>query len=646
MRRLQSVIQILCLSLWPSLAIAQVTMQVQLGLQGTVRLEKWNPVTIHLYNTGPPVVGTLGVRVWRGSEFRRDQHVTTFTQPVELPYRSRKQLTFDVPITSVTHPIEIILRQGRQILLQQQFNLRETLNADYIILGITHDLGLDFLATALQRHTRVVYLSPRDLPRRWTGYDSVSAIVVKGVSLQALTQRQATALRQWIARGGHLVVAGDAQYGLLQEPFLRALLPVAAHGVQRIEGLPAFAGRYGLAMPTTPLLAVRSSLRQGRLLVGTQDLPLLVESNFGKGRILFLAVDYAAEPLASWRGNSALWKEMLQPSEQINFSGVFAELGLLDEEHPVLKFLRRPILQYPKHSTLIVFLLFYCGGLALLFWRLSKLQAAYKRYWLYIGLLVLSADGLAYGLFAEHGLRHHAMIHDLATIEVLSDTGYAHMLSYTGLFSPRGGRYSLQFQHPETAFQHTFYRGDGKVEAAIEATVKQPFTLRGIAMTPWMLRIFNTESIIPSPLRVKTQAYSTGLTVRVKNESDTPLQGVAIIYQGKIFSLRAIAPGQELFQDLYTSEPGQEAKHESIWQALFKHRPVNGNARLDFLQEAILQYYFADRPLSQNQQQPLLTGWFFKPVTIQPTAETAVIGAALVVSPLLHNEHNEGKEEQ
>ena len=71
MRRLQSVIQILCLSLWPSLAIAQVTMQVQLGLQGTVRLEKWNPVTIHLYNTGPPVVGTLGVRVWHGSEFRR-----------------------------------------------------------------------------------------------------------------------------------------------------------------------------------------------------------------------------------------------------------------------------------------------------------------------------------------------------------------------------------------------------------------------------------------------------------------------------------------------------------------------------------------------------------------------------------------------
>lgn len=643
MRRFQSVIQILCLSLWPSLAIAQVTMQVELGLQGTVRLEKWNPVTIHLHNTGPPVVGTLGVRVWRGSEFRQDQHVTTFTQPIELPYRSRKQLSFDVPITSITHPIEIVLEENKQVLLEQQFNLRETLNAEHIILGITHNLGLDFLATSFQRHTRVVYLSPRDLPRRWTGYDSVSAIVVKGVSLQALDQRQATALRHWIARGGNLIVSGDAQYALLQEPLLRELLPVAALGVQQLEGLPAFAERYGLPMPAIPLLAVRSTLRHGRLLAGTDDLPLLAERDFGKGRILFLAVDYAAEPLASWRGNSDLWKEMLQPPEQIDFSGVFAELGLLDAEHPILKLLRRPILEYPRHSMLSVFLLAYCGGLALLFWRLGKLRAAYRRYWLSIGLLVIAASGLAFSQFAEHGLRRRVMIHDLTTVEVLRDTGYAHMQSYTGLFSPRGGRYNLRFQHPETAFQHTFYRGDRLIEAAIEATVKQPFVLRGITLAPWTLRIFSTESIVPSPIRVKAQRYATGLTIRAKNESDTPLQGVVVIYQGKIFSLGAITPGQELFQELYASEQIPETKHGTVWQALFKRRPANGRARYDFLQEAILQHYFGDQSVNQNHQTPRLIGWLMKPTSIQPTSETAISGATLVVSPLLQNDGMEGQ---
>ncbi|MCZ6873188.1 MAG: hypothetical protein O7G88_06605, partial [bacterium] len=298
MRRFRFVILILCFSLWASLAVAQITMQVELGLQRTVRLEKWNPVTVQVHNTGPPFVGTLGVRVWRGSDFRQDRHVITFTRPIELPYRSRKQFAFDVPITSITHPVEVLLQQGDQVLVHQQFNLREALNAEHIILGLTHDLGLDFLATSFQRHTRVVYLAPHDLPKRWAGYDSVSAVVVKGISLHTLTQRQATALRHWIARGGNLVVAGDAHYAILQEPLLRGLLPVAAIGVQQLAGLPAFAEHYGIPMPATPLLAVRSKLLHGQLLVGTEALPLLAERSFGKGRVIFLAVDYAAEPLA------------------------------------------------------------------------------------------------------------------------------------------------------------------------------------------------------------------------------------------------------------------------------------------------------------------------------------------------------------
>ncbi len=609
-------------------------MQVELGLQGTVRLEKWNPVTVQVHNTGPPFVGTLGVRVWRGSEFRQDRHVTTFTRPIALPYRSRKQFAFDVPITSITHPVEVLLQQGDQVLVHQQFNLREALNAEHIILGLTHDLGLDFLATSLRRHTRVVYLAPRDLPNRWAGYDSVSAVVVKGVSLHTLTQRQVTALRHWIARGGNLVVAGDAHYALLQEPLLRDLLPVTAIGVQQLAGLPAFAEHYGIPMPATPLLAVRSKLLHGHLVVGTEALPLLAERSFGKGRVIFLAVDYAAEPLASWRGHRALWTEILQSSEQIDFSGIFAELGLLDDEHPIIKLLQRPIMAYREHSALSAFLIVYCGGLALLFWRMGRLRAGYGRYWLYVALFILSGTGLAYSLFPEPGLRRPAIIHDLTTLEVLSGTEYGHIHSYTGLFSPRGGRYNLRFQPPETVLQHTFYRGDRQANEAIEATAEGAFTLNNITLSPWTLRVFRTESMGPSPISVQAQRYATGLTVRVNNQGDAPLQGIVVVYYGKIFPLGSIAPGEALFQDLYTPTQASESKNEAIWQALLKHRPANNNAHLSFPQEAILQHYFGDRSLSQSRQQPFLAGWLLAASAIQPTAQLAASGVTLIISPL------------
>lgn len=634
MRCLRFVILVLCLSLWSSLAAAQITMQVELGLQGTVRLEKWNPVTVQLHNTGPPFAGTLKVRIWRGSEFRQDRHVISFTRPVELPHRSRKQFAFDVPIASITHPLEVLLQQDEQVLLQQQFDLHEALSAEHLILGLTHDLGLDFLATSFQRHTRVVYLVPRDLPDHWAGYDSVSAVVVKGVSLHTLTQQQATALRHWIARGGNLVVAGDAQYALLQEPLLRDLLPVAVTGVQQLAGLPAFAEHYGIPMPATPLLAVRSKRVHGHLLVGTEALPLLVERNFGKGRVLFLAVDYAAAPLAGWRGHRALWAEILQPSEQIDFSNIFAELGFLDDEHPIIKLLQRPIMAYPTHSALSTFLLIYCGGLALLFWRMGRLRAGYGPYWLYTTLFILSGTGLAYSLFSEPNLRRPAILHDLSSLEVLSGTEYSHIHSYTGLFSPRGGRYELKFQPPETILQHTFYRGDRQANDAIEVTAEGPFTLNNISLAPWTLRVFRTESISLSPISAQAQRYATGLTVRVKNQGNTPLQGIVVVYYGNIFPLGSIAPGEALFQDLYLPPQAPESKNEIIWQALLKHRPATGNSRFSFPQEAILQHYFGNRSLSQSYQQPFLTGWLLAPSTIRPTATLAASGVTLIVSPL------------
>ncbi len=634
MGRLRFVILTLWLALWPYLVTAQVAMEVQLGLQGTVRLEKWNLVTVHLHNTGPPLVGTLGVRVWRGSDFRKDRHVTTYTQLAELPYRSRKRFTFAVPITSTTHPVEVFLHQGEQRLAHQQLNLREALNAEHLILGLTRDLGLDFLATSFQRHTRVVYLSPRDLPQRWSGYDSISAVVVKGISLQALTRRQSTALRQWVARGGVLVVAGDSQYALLQQPLLRELLPVAALGIQQLEGLPAFAEHYDMPMPATPLLAVRSNLLRGRVLVGTDALPLLAERNFGKGRVVFLAVDYAAQPLASWKGNKALWKDILQPTERIDFGRVFAALGLLDDAHPIIKLLRRPILAYPTHPTLSFFLLAYGGILALLFWRMGKRRIGHGRYWLYVGLIILATTGSAYALLPEHGLRRPALVADLTTMEVLADTGYSHMRGYIGLFSPRGGHYTLDFQHPETILRHTFHRGNGQAGDNIEITTRGEFAIHGITLDPWMLRVFSLESIVSSPVHVKSKRYTTGMTVQVKNQGSLSLRDIVVLYRGELFPLGSIAPGEEMFKDLYTPLQPLETKHETIWQALFKQRPTVDDPQLSFLQEAILQHYFGDQFLTETRQTPFLVGWLIAPSTLRQAAGLSLRGVTLVISHL------------
>jgi hypothetical protein len=389
-------------------------------------------------------------------------------------------------------------------------------------------------------------------------------------------------------------------------------------------------------MQEAPLLVVRARLHQGQVVVGTAETPLLAERSFGKGRVVFLAVDYAVQPLSGWQGNKALWHDMLRPAEQIDFGRVFAELGLLDEAHPIVKLLRRPILVYPSHMILSLFLLAYCSALALLFWRMGKPRAKHARYWTALFVLVLGATGGAYALFPEHGLCGAALLLDVGTAEVLPETEYSHVQGYLGVFSTRGGEYTLHFQHPETILRHTFQRGAGKAGEALEVTATEAFAVRRLALEPWALRVLSVESIIPTPLYVEARRHGVGLTVQAKNRGALAIQGASVLYQGRVFTLGTILPGEDIFEDLYVTLQPVESKHEAIWQALFKLRPVGNDPRISYLQEVLLQHYFGEKRLTDASTVPVLVGWVMAPSSLaQESGRGPTRTLTLVVSRLL-----------
>lgn len=501
----------LCFALLPPCVWAQVEMTVDLGHQGTVRLERWNPVAVSLHNSAEALRGEVGVRVWCGSEYRKDLHVTTMTREVQLPHRARKRFTFSIPIASVTHPIDVFFRSNGTVIAEQQLNLREALSAEHIIVGLSRDLGLDFLATAFQRHTRVAYLRMSDLPRVWSGYDSVTAVVVKGVSLQRATAAQWQALQQWILRGGTLVVAGDSQYALLQEPRTRQLLPVEVLGLEAVHGLPALASHYDVPMPEVPLVQIRARLTAGEVLVGTATAPLLAQRSLGNGRVVFLAADYAAQPLDTWPGQKALWNDILQPSDRVDYGRVFAELGLLDDSHPMIKLLSRPILNYPSHTLLSLMLIAYCSSLALMFWWMRR-RGGQRRGWHAVAAIVVVTAVGGYVLCQERGLRETALLYDLSVMEVFyreSLTGepdtraYARSRGHLGVFSPRGGQLALTFQRPDTILRHTFHRGMGEGHEHLELRLGAETVLDGITLDPWALRVMSVDSMVPAPLQMQ-----------------------------------------------------------------------------------------------------------------------------------------------
>lgn len=610
-------------------------MEARLGLQETVRLEKWNQIIVRLQNSGQPITGTLGVKVWRGSDVRGDLHVTSFTQPVSLSQRARKRYQFTVPVTSISRPVEIFLRRDEVVLKRQNLDLRSALSAEQVILGVTRDLSLDFLATLLPTHTRIVYLPQGELPQRWYGYDSVSAVVLKGLSMQTLSEAQTEALRQWIAGGGTLIVASDSRYALLTEPRVQALLPVQVVGVQQRDGLPELEARYGVPLQPVPLIAMQARLTQGEVLVGSPDAPLLVQRAFGSGRVVFLAVDYATKPLTGWHGNRALWHDMLQPEERIDFRRVFAELGLLDERHPAVEILSRPVLLYPTHVILGVSLICFCGALSGLFWFIRRRRLGLNATAVAVTLTFLAFIGWGYTLLIQHSLHHPALAFDLTTLEALPGSGYSRLSGAVGVFSVHGGRYTLPLRHPGTMMRHTFTRGSGPAGEALEVAVRESTAIRHIDLGPWTLRALSLEGMVPTPLQVQAKRHPNGLQVSVENPGALPLHAAVLVHHGQSSLLGTIAPGQILSVALPDGPGGPDPPpQERLWQTVFAQSPLSGHRRLAYMQEVLLRHYFGDRRLA-DRDAPFLSGWLLVPGTVQPDAGAPhTWGLTLVITPL------------
>jgi hypothetical protein len=251
-------------------------------------------------------------------------------------------------------------------------------------------------------------------------------------------------------------------------------------------------------------------------------------------------------------------------------------------------------------------------------------------------VIVLGATGGAYRLFPEHGLHGSALVLDLGTVEVLPQAEYSHTHGYLGVFSTRGGEYTLHFQHPTTILRHTFHRGAGKAGEALEVTATEAFAVRGVALAAWALRVLTVESIIPTPLQVEAQRHAVGLTVQAKNRGRLPIQGAMVLYQGRVFTLGTLPPNGEIFEDLYVTLQPVDSKHETIWQAVLKLRAPGGDPRLPYLQEVLLQQYFGEKRLTEPGDTPIFIGWVMAPPSL---AQASGIGApralTLVVSRLL-----------
>lgn len=149
------------------------------------------------------------------------------------------------------------------------------------------------------RNRCVVRLRARDLPDRWIGLEAADVIVWDLADpTQFRNPDQITALREWVRRGGRLVLGLGAAWPKLRISELAELLPLTGGRVQEVDALPGLLQTYGQAgMATFPdpvPVALADLVPGGRALlrdiVGKRPIDLVAMRAYGSGRVIVSAM--------------------------------------------------------------------------------------------------------------------------------------------------------------------------------------------------------------------------------------------------------------------------------------------------------------------------------------------------------------------
>lgn len=533
----------------PLLAQHGPTLEVRAGFDGYAAEVGWIPVQVTLANEGPDLEGLVQAI----SSPSGPGGVTHYQRRVSLPTHSRKRVWLYVPAyTSQRYLTVQLLVEGRvRAEARAEFNsIRER---DYLVGTVSSEPSVfNLLANLpLQQNARmrVAALTPTDLPPEGRAWNALDALIVHDADWTHWNNLQFEALENWVALGGHLVVA-PGPTGLSPTPEdLAPVLPLASSSGTTIVGkLDALEDLAGMELDAAgPFVVARASLEGGNLLLQEGDWLLWARRGYGSGEVDVLALDPALEPLRGWEGTEILWDRMLSPAIAARPRPLVDTLsgdpiGLYD----------LPNLGLPSIWQLLLFLLVYIVAIGpvnyVVLLRLNRRELA----WFTIPVIAILFAGLAY--LTGVRLRGGEMIaYEVNVIHAREDANVASVESFVGIFSPR--RTFFQLSVPNTSLVdvarssgagrlwdgQTIIQGDPTLLPNVRVDVGAVRVFRASTYHPWLPMETNlTVTAVTAPSSTRAQR----LEGDIRNSTGVMLEDCVLLWRGRVHSVGDLAAGQ------------------------------------------------------------------------------------------------------
>ena len=494
------------------------------------RNEAWVPFQAILVNPGPAREGVLTLR----QAFTGPAEAVTYSRRITLPQDGRKRVTF--PVRATYDPMFLSFRDdkagGVTLGGESEFLVREPRivnpRTEIVLLASDAKISYGHLVVPRRRSENpadriLVVVAPDQLPQTALEYDMVGLLVLDDIAADALTQAQASAIHQWVCRGGAVVMTLLRNAHRIKGTHLEPLVAGTPGEVRNVREMKAFEEATTYPCPFDAETAIQTfDAREG-----TEGDPALLQRRIDRGLSVACGLPLSSSALEVWPRSPILLEAFLRLSRH-------AKIGLPGGNQsqrvrePVAPALKGSILKsVPPFKAVALLMGIYIVVLVVVPYAVLRPFKRLELAWIGIVALALIGSGVVYGTGTRY-LRAESVACRVTLVEGGGVPGPHMRHNFWCLFSARGGDLNLGFENPPVVpfpfGRQLGLRGAGSVSEPLQVAYDADAQVRDFPTYAQDSTMFETTDMVSLPGRIRFQVQvGAGHVLRGRVEVDESL---------------------------------------------------------------------------------------------------------------------------
>ncbi len=482
----------------------------------------------------------------------------TASRSVALPPFSKKSVYLYLPVPVNPGRVEVRYVSDRGITVS---SIAERLKNPFSS-GTPIIAGIDMLPSGFppekssEGHTRYqrIFLRPDQVPDRMQGLEMYDAIVISPPPYLPFDSAQVAALRDWVLRGGILIVDASKRSDVFRlGPFSR-MLPFVPRGVTEAD-LEVFG-------ETTPF--AHGEVQGRNVLLESDGHPLVVRSNYGLGSVTSFAVSPGQPAFKRWKGAGKLWLRLLRDlrlDEAVNFRQVNA-VAAADRKRQLTEIVQEPQRVGLRLGLVLLLTALYALAVGPGDYFLIRKLGRPKLTWITFPTMVAVFTIAAYA-GAKAWVGGEMASDNAERLLIFPDQEVAIRYELVSLFAPGGRDYRLEDVDEGWLYNiRSGFADEGRLALDHD---EQALTHR---IPIWQRRVYGSDLTVTEYPDIELKAEKDGgdVLVTVTNHSKLRLTQNTVMYRDRVerAGTARLNPGQSQTFRL-TKKRGRATGPESPW---------------------------------------------------------------------------------